>query len=716
VSEFLSPGVYIEEINSGGQTVQAVGTSTMATVGWTTRGPTNQALLVTGPDSYSRTFGDQTEDSLIPLSVSAFFTNGGTRCYVVRVAPTDALAAVSAITQAVLLEDPTTAAHASITPAQDGTSNGPFTIQFAHFPLTADPITITWTSTGSKTATITGTNVIGGANASAVSSANLDRVRGILTITFSTSPPAADSIHYSYNYAMWPLVAANVGAWGNNMLFTLSGNDNYFVYGVPGVSGAGSFTKFDVSISIFDTVAQQYNIVESYDELSFTDSSDPTYAPLVINDASNYVVITDDSAEAVPASFTGVTYTAESVGSGNGTLKTFSHTSAHFPIVQVSPVLHYTIGAVAKTSTPDASGVFSGTDFDATKTNSINYTTGVITLNFVTAPDNSSTITVDYIAMPLTSSVNYSFALGSDGTLTLGSGTFGRNVFTSPTLQPDKFGMYALDRVDEMMQLVIPDWAGNTVVQGDQIDYAEGRRDIFNILSTPKGYSAQQAVDYVRITFNRTSKYAALYWPWITVADPLQNNRSITMPPMAHIAGVYARTDLTKNVGKSPAGTVDGALLFLTGLEHNPDKGERDTVSPARINSLINTPQTGMAVWGVRTLSADSAWKYINAVRLFMFVEKSVYNSTFQFVFENIGQTLYSQIKTQLDGFLGNLFSQGYFAGTTPSQAFSTKCDGDNNPPEVVDAGQVVCDVALAPNKPGEFIRFRFQQQLLTSS
>jgi len=711
--EFLSPGIFIEEVNAGGQTVQAVGTSTMAIVGWTTRGVTDQATLITSPAAFSRTFGDFTRDSLVPISVSAYFSNGGTRCYVVRVAPTDAVAGTSSISESVVGEIPGVTAGSTISPAEDGVALGPFTVQLAQIPLDSSDLTITWDNGSARTATLSGATTLtaSGTDAAGVASASIDRTTGVLTITFAaTYAPNANTLTVSYAYSLWTLAAANVGAWSSNLRFTLKGNDNFFVYGTPGTTNAGTWTKYDVLISLLNETTGSYEVKETYDELSFSDSTDAMYAPEVINDASDFVVMTDLGALDVPSTFKGVTYLAEVAGTGDGATLAFSYTLLNFPVVPVSPVLHYTIGAVAKTATPDADGVFSGTDFDATKTNLLDYTDGTLTLNFVTAPDNAVDITIDYIAMPTTLSVDYSFSNGSDGTLTIGSSQFGRNQFTGPTLQANKLGMYALDRVDEMMQLVIPDWAGDTTVMGDQVDYAENRRDIFVILATPKGLSAQKAVNFVRITYNRFSKYSAIYWPWLTVADPLVNNRSILMPAMSHVAGIYARTDLTKNVGKSPAGTVDGALRYLTGFEHNPDKGERDTVSPARINSLINTPQTGMAVWGARTLAADSAWKYINAVRLFMFVEKSTFNSTHQFVFENIGQTLYSQIKTQLDGFLLNLFNNGYFAGTSPTQAYFVVCDSSNNPPEVVNAGEVIVDVGLAPNKPGEFIRFRFQQ------
>ena len=55
------------------------------------------------------------------------------------------------------------------------------------------------------------------------------------------------------------------------------------------------------------------------------------------------------------------------------------------------------------------------------------------------------------------------------------------------------------------------------------------------------------------------------------------------MPVIGHVAGIYARTDINKNVGKAPGGTVDGALRFLTGLELDTTQGERDTVYPNKI-------------------------------------------------------------------------------------------------------------------------------------
>jgi phage tail sheath protein FI len=387
-------------------------------------------------------------------------------------------------------------------------------------------------------------------------------------------------------------------------------------------------------------------------------------------------------------------------------------------VIKTSLVVTYEpAGGGSRTLVSDVNGNITGTGLDTTKTNTVDYATGAWELNFLggaDAPADGVDITAEYITYPSTSLVDYTFTGGSDGTLS--GSTIDRTVFTSPALQAAKRGMYAFDRVDEVLQLVIPDFAGDLTVAGDQMDYAEGRRDVFAILSTPQGFTAQEAKDYRQVTFTRRSKFAAMYWPWVRVADPLNGNAVLTLPPIAHIAGIYARVDQTKNVGKAPGGTVDGALRSLIGLESNPDKGERDLVYPARINPLINTAQTGLAVWGVRTLSAtNDIFRYINAVRLFQFVEKSVFNSTHNFVFESINGSLYASIKSTIDGFLLNLFNTGHFAGNTAGEGFFVIVDSTNNPPEVVNAGQVIVDIGIAPNRPGEFIRFRFSQKTLTA-
>jgi Bacteriophage tail sheath protein len=92
--EYLAPGVYVEEIDTGSKPIEGVSTSTSGMVGITERGPVNETTLVTGFADYRRQFGGFLNrrlftgaNWLFPHAVDGFFTNGGKRLYLVRVLP-----------------------------------------------------------------------------------------------------------------------------------------------------------------------------------------------------------------------------------------------------------------------------------------------------------------------------------------------------------------------------------------------------------------------------------------------------------------------------------------------------------------------------------------------------------------------------------------------------------------------------------------------------
>jgi phage tail sheath protein FI len=202
----------------------------------------------------------------------------------------------------------------------------------------------------------------------------------------------------------------------------------------------------------------------------------------------------------------------------------------------------------------------------------------------------------------------------------------------------------------------------------------------------------------------------------VKIADSLANGSPKNIPPSGHVSGVYARTDSVRNVAKAPAGISDGRLVGTIGYERTVSESDRDTVYPARINPLIAERQTGRCVWGARTLSLDKRWRYIQARRFFLFVEKSVFTSSWWSVFENIGPELFSRIQTNVRGFLRGLLSQGYFPTKKEEDAFLVVVDSTNNDDTSADNGEVIIDTFLAVNKPGEFIRFRFRQKIAVSA
>jgi len=88
---YLHPGVYIEELAGGARAIEGVGTSTACFIGYAARGPVGTPVLIASWDDYARQFGDLRENKGSPrgdelgLSVGAFFLNGGSTAYVVRV-------------------------------------------------------------------------------------------------------------------------------------------------------------------------------------------------------------------------------------------------------------------------------------------------------------------------------------------------------------------------------------------------------------------------------------------------------------------------------------------------------------------------------------------------------------------------------------------------------------------------------------------------------
>jgi uncharacterized protein len=94
--EYLSPGVYIEEVDSGPRPIQGVGTATAGFVGFTAAGPVNRPVLVTNWTQYIEVFGSLEDGgrrnahmpgTYLSHAVYGYFLNGGGRCYVTRVVP-----------------------------------------------------------------------------------------------------------------------------------------------------------------------------------------------------------------------------------------------------------------------------------------------------------------------------------------------------------------------------------------------------------------------------------------------------------------------------------------------------------------------------------------------------------------------------------------------------------------------------------------------------
>jgi phage tail sheath protein FI len=198
------------------------------------------------------------------------------------------------------------------------------------------------------------------------------------------------------------------------------------------------------------------------------------------------------------------------------------------------------------------------------------------------------------------------------------------------------------------------------------------------------------------------SAFGALYYPWLLVPDGNAGVRPL--PPSGHVAGLVARTDLTQGVHRAPANVVLDGVQALTAMV---DDAQQGVLNPQGINCLRVLPGRGIRVYGARTLSSDTEWGYLNVRRLLLMIEEAVEEANQWAVFEPNNRVLRQALSHSLNSFLNTLWRGGALAGDTPQGAYQVRCDESNNPPPVVEAGQVIADIAVAPTTPFEFIRFR---------
>ncbi|WGL52102.1 phage tail sheath subtilisin-like domain-containing protein [Nocardioides sp. BP30] len=247
-------------------------------------------------------------------------------------------------------------------------------------------------------------------------------------------------------------------------------------------------------------------------------------------------------------------------------------------------------------------------------------------------------------------------------------------------------------------------------VQTALISHCEQNGNRMAVLDAPPGMNPQQIKEWRSEVAMYDSAYAALYYPWIKVENPIGVNgdSEILIPPSGHIAGVWARTDDTRGVWKAPANdTIRGVL----DLERTVSQNEQSLLNPIGINCIRPFGTRGIRIWGARTLSSDTDWTYINVRRLFNMIETAILTGTQYAVFEPNDVTLWEGVKRTVSGFLRGLWSAGALFGASADEAFYVKCDAETNPPESIDAGMLVVEVGIAPVKPAEFVVFRISQK-----
>jgi phage tail sheath protein FI len=212
--------------------------------------------------------------------------------------------------------------------------------------------------------------------------------------------------------------------------------------------------------------------------------------------------------------------------------------------------------------------------------------------------------------------------------------------------------------------------------------------------------------------------YAAVYYPWITVAPPPAPSgpkpagpvQPVLVPPSGHVAGIYARTDSLRGVHKAPAGE-EAAIRGALGVERVLSDVEQGIlnvgfgVDAIRVFKPLGRP----VVWGARTTATnvDSNWKYVNIRRLFLFLEGSISEGIRWAVFEPNNQELWKKLERTLGAFLTKVWRDGALFGATAKEAFYVRIDEALNPFTERQLGRLTIEIGVSPSYPAEFIVVR---------
>lgn len=670
--EYLSPGVYIEEI-SGLEPIEGVSTSTTGFVGMTVRGPTSGLpVLVTSFPEFTRTFGDFLADSTtfheyryLSYAVKGFFDNLGQRAYIVRVLGTgsatasDGALAVGEIRTRLTTDVPSNTVVPNATPTirvvsthgidtnaqitlvqvKDGitTTDGPYAVnsyndttgdvvlgsplnnsyesKYTAVQLTVAVAAVTKFSVSAKDPGAWGNQISVQIRAS--SRVTAQRADDNNLAALSTVPMASTA-----NFYVGAIVEFNTGSkklWrkvqsisGNSLIvdtpFAAAGDLN-----VDGGAPAG-FTRTLASTCEFDLTASWNGASEQFRSLTMDDTT-PYYYGTILADQSNLLAMT----------------TGATADTGN--------TPFILP------------------AAPDG-----------------------LTLGLTSGLDGTAAPTpADFI--------------GADN----GPG--------------NRTGIQALADREDISIVAVPG-VTHVAVQGALITQCETLKYRFAILDpAPHTGGTTPTMDDVQNQRDQfDTKYAAIYYPRIMVYDPLSDG-DIVVPPSGHMAGIYARVDNERGVWKAPANEVIGGI---DDLEINLSKGDQDILNPEPNNICVLrdfTPQgRGLRVYGARCITSLTEWKYINVRRLFIFLEASLDIGTQWAVFEPNDERLWNRLIQSVSNFLTTVWREGGLMGTKPEEAFFVNCGYDTMTDDDITNGRLIMVVGVAPVFPAEFVIIRIGQ------
>ena len=267
-----------------------------------------------------------------------------------------------------------------------------------------------------------------------------------------------------------------------------------------------------------------------------------------------------------------------------------------------------------------------------------------------------------------------------------------------------KAAINLLKNADEYdINLIMMPGVNDLMVHGlhsDMITMCEERSDLMCILDpVPYGQTLAQACVEAG---DRDSSYAAMYWPWVQIADPA-TGRYVWVPQSTMMPGIYAFNDKVSAEWFAPAGLNRGGQEVVVQAERKLTHANRDELYEASVNPVATFPGEGVVVWGQKTLQKKaSALDRVNVRRLLINLKKFIASVSKYLIFENNTAATRNRFLSQVNPYMESVQQrQGLYA-------FKVVMDESNNTPDVIDRNIMKGDIFIQPAKAAEFIVIDF--------
>jgi phage tail sheath protein FI len=690
--EYLSPGVFIEEIPARLKAIEGVSTSTAGLVGEAERGPVpgwtpvrgavtfgnandfrlipdDAPVLVTSFAEFRRTFGspsaDPLNDGYLGHAVRAFFDNGGKRAFIARAVRPGALPAIHQVTTRSILRltrvvQPNPAAAADIfLNALTGLDTA------ATFDVILPDGSIL---PGHGGVAITGINAQAGsitvAAGTITTRLDADRVAIRPVVGGAVSPGPR----------FW---ARSPGAWGDTLKILIASSSRP-PSPLRAAVAAGAFT-FQVESAGSFYVGASIQV----------DSGGVTHENSVAEILPGNTIRTDVAlpATALPATANVREIDITIVDSATGAVETYKRLSWNSNPAPPIRARHYSTIINQRSSLVFAEPTWA-------------FPGGTLADEMPPTSDNQPMSEHGFPAGPLAGE------LGANGAavVPITPATPRPHIIGLDNGPGQRTGIQSLQDIDDVRIIAAPGETERSI-QNELITQAERMRYRFAVLDAPPQPGPTNVVNQIIAHRNAyDSSFAAYYTPWLQVGA---GDQTLFVPPSGHIIGVYARTDNERGVWKAPANEV---VRGITGMRSYITTGEQDILNPRGVNAIRRFEGRGIRVWGARTLSSDPEFRYVNVRRFLIFMEASIDRGTQWVVFEPNAPETWSRVVDSVSAFLHTQWRSGALFGRKPEDAFFVRCDETTMSVDDVQNGRLICDIGVAIVRPAEFVIFRIEQ------